>query len=140
MKSLLLHPVLVAHFLSLPWLGWEFVRRYDGRRPLRSALALTIPFVAWIVAFPLFRMSQLARASAQRGINRNALMCALSALLLVALLLGAVAVLGGSIWVVGEGRLGIGVLLALLALAVFGAARAALRFGKRCRSGMDPQE
>ena len=131
----MIHPLLIAHIILLPWIVWEYFRRYSGSYPLAYAVGISLcPIVSWILAFHILSMNINSKVDEQRNINAKALISSMFFSLSVVFTFLSFLVLAGSVWVSKEAWTQIYFILAILfILAVFSIV-AAFRYAKVCRT------
>ena len=131
----MLYPLLLAHIILLPWIIWEFYRRYSGESPLLYSIAISLfPIVSWMLAFRVLNMNITSKAEEYRSINATALISSLFLSLSALFLFLAFLVLAGSIWVSKEGAIQIYFILASFLLLTLFSIVAAIRYAKICRT------
>jgi len=96
-----MYPILVFHLLLVPWMSWEFRRRYAGNWPKAYSLALLlIPFGSQILAFLLFAKYQQIANTLIKKRNSGALQLSVCCLLAALLTAGLIAFFGALVWAV----------------------------------------
>jgi uncharacterized membrane protein len=136
----MIYPLLILHIILLPWIVWEYYRRYSGSYPLAYAIGISLfPIVSWMLAFRVLNMNINSKVGGQRNINATALMSSLFLSFSVIFLVLAFIVLASSLYVSKEGWMQIYLILAVfLILSVFSVV-AAFRYAKVCRRKQDNQ-
>ncbi len=123
-------PFLIMHLLLIPWLSWEFRRRYDGRFRILFTLGLIVlPGLQWILAFWLFLSHRSVVGMGIKKRNSGALLVAFSSLMMVGVIILHLFLMSSAYWAEDPNVYGwqvLGVCLALLIPFIF-LARAGVR-------------
>lgn len=121
--------------ILLPWLAWEFQRRYIGNK----TLLISIPFVlfppfSWIYAYVLFTKYNSTCAIHNRKLNRAALLFSFSLLVPPVLLACTYAILMVLMTILRDSHVVANVLLVAWCLFVLSSIYIPVRVFKRFRS------